>query len=149
MTSYFEIAGEIIECHEILTSPELRAFGTEVASISMGISEGYKSASPSSKGVSEKDSLFTHWVKVSSLGVRKMGPDLCVSIITPPLLTLNMRETESMKSDVKINTDIPTEFHLSLDMSVFEFLFYLDKVQELTQTNVCIRCGYTYCGCWR
>ena len=29
---------------------------------------------------------------------------LAVSIITPPLLTLNMRETESMDSDVKINT---------------------------------------------
>ena len=81
MTSYFEIAGEIIECHEILTSPELRAFGTEVASISMGISEGYKSATPSSAVADDgvvKDSLFTHWVKVSSLGVRKMGPDLLI-----------------------------------------------------------------------
>jgi hypothetical protein len=31
---------------------------------------------------------------------------LTVSIITPPLLTLNMRETESMKSGVKINSPI-------------------------------------------
>ena len=40
-------------------------------------------------------------------GGRKRGGNwriLCVSIITPPLLTLNMREIESMKSDVKINT---------------------------------------------
>ena len=29
--------------------------------------------------------------------------NLWVSIITPPLLTLNMRVTESMKCDVKIN----------------------------------------------
>ncbi len=43
-----------------------------------------------------------------------------VSIITPPLLTLNMRETEKHESDVKINNPTP-----------------------------CIRCGYTYCGCWR
>jgi hypothetical protein len=78
MTTYFEIGGHIVECHEILTSPELKSFGTEVSSIAMGISEGYKSAAPSSKGVSEKDSLLTHWVKVSSLGVRKMGPDVLI-----------------------------------------------------------------------
>ncbi len=76
MTSYFEIGGHIVECHEILTSPELKQFVSEVAVVSAGVSDGYKSASQSSKGVSEKDSLFTHWVKVSSLGLRTMGPDV-------------------------------------------------------------------------
>ena len=77
MTSYFEIAGHIVECHEVLTSPELKQFASEVATISSGISEGYKSAAPSSlSGGKEKDSLFTHWVKTSSLPARKMGGDL-------------------------------------------------------------------------
>ncbi len=82
MTSYFEIAGHIVECHEILTSPELKQFVSEVATVSSGISEGYKSAASSSlSGGKEKDSLFIHWLKVSSLGLRTMGPD--IALLTP------------------------------------------------------------------
>ena len=81
MTSYFEIGGHIVECHEILTSPELKSFVSEVAVVSAGVSEGYKSAAQSSKGVSEtKDSLFLHWLKVSSLGVRTMGRDIALGL---------------------------------------------------------------------
>ena len=78
MTSYFEIGGHIVECHEVLTSPELRDFVTEVSSVSHGISEGYKSAAPSSKsGGKDKDSLFTHWLKTITYPTRKLaGPDL-------------------------------------------------------------------------
>jgi len=75
MTSYFEIAGEIIECHEILTSPEFKAFVSEVSTVSSEISDAYKSAAPSSKS-GGKDSLFIHWLKVSSHPARKMGPDI-------------------------------------------------------------------------
>lgn len=44
----------------------------------------------------------------------------CVSIITPPLLTLNMRETESMKSDVKINNDDKCEACFRDDVDTVE-----------------------------
>lgn len=57
-----------------------------------------------------------------------------VSIITPPLLTLNMRVTESMKSDVKINKGIRIKYGLTVRPAA---------------PAACIRCGYTYCGCWR
>ena len=71
MTSYFEIAGHIVECHEILTSPELEQFVSEVTPVISGISEGYKSAASSSlSGGKEKDSLFTHWLKTSTVPLR-------------------------------------------------------------------------------
>jgi len=77
MTSYFEIGGHIVECHEILTSPELKSFVAEVTPVISDVSDAYKSAAPSSRsGGKEKDSLFTHWVKTSSLPARKMGGDI-------------------------------------------------------------------------
>ncbi len=77
MTSYFEIGGHIVECHEVLTSPELKSFVREVTPVISGIHESYKSAAPSSRsGGKDKDSLFIHWAKTSSLPARKMGGDI-------------------------------------------------------------------------
>ena len=78
MTSYFEIAGHIVECHEILTSPELKQFIRETTPVATGIVDSYKSAAPSSlPGGKEKDSLLTHWLKTITFPTRKLaGEDI-------------------------------------------------------------------------
>ena len=76
MTSYFEIGGHIVECHEVLTSPEFKRFVQEVAPIVQGVSESYKSAAPSSKsGGKDKDSLFIHWLKTITFPARQMADE--------------------------------------------------------------------------
>ena len=78
MTSYFEIAGEIIEWHDVLTSPELKTFVREVAVPLSSAAVEARSASktPVVASGNEKDSLFTHWLKTSSLPARKLVPGL-------------------------------------------------------------------------
>jgi hypothetical protein len=78
MTSYFEIAGEIIECHDVLTSPEFKTFVKEVAVplSSAAIEARAEAKTPVSR---EKDSLFVHWLKTSTVPLRKMGPSMLIT----------------------------------------------------------------------
>jgi len=78
MTSYFEIAGEIIECHDVVTSPEFKTFVKEVAVplSSAAIEARARAQTPVSR---EKDSLFVHWLKTSTVPLRKMGPSMLIT----------------------------------------------------------------------
>lgn len=80
MTSYFEIAGEIIEWHDVLTSPELKTFVKEVAVPLSSAAVEARSASktPVVASGNEKDSLFTHWIKTSTVPLRKLGPSMMI-----------------------------------------------------------------------
>jgi len=78
MTSYFEIAGEIIECHDVVTSPEFKTFVKEVAvPLSSAAREARARAKTSVS--SDKDSLFVHWLKTSTVPLRKMGPSMLIT----------------------------------------------------------------------
>lgn len=80
MTSYFEIAGEIIEWHDVLTSPELNTFVREVAvPMATAAAESRRDAkTPVVAFGKDKDSLFTHWIKTSTVPLRKLGPSMMI-----------------------------------------------------------------------
>ena len=64
MTSYFEIAGHIVECHEVMTSPELAAFVSEVAvPIARRATETFESAARDK--IETRDPLWEHWLKAN------------------------------------------------------------------------------------
>ena len=80
MTSYFEIAGEIIEWNDVLSSPEFKTFVSEVAvPLTSAAAEARVAAKiPVVASGKDKDSLFVHWVKTSSVPLRKLGPGLMI-----------------------------------------------------------------------
>ena len=79
MTSYFEIAGEIIEWHDVLTSPEFKTFVKDVAvPLSSAAIEARSDAKTSVLSADKKDSLFVHWVKTSSVPLRKLAPGFMI-----------------------------------------------------------------------
>ena len=84
MTSYFEIAGEIIECYDVLTSPELKTFVKEVAVPigSAAIEARRDSQTPVVASGKDKDSLFIHWLKTSTVPLRKLGPGMFIGKVS-------------------------------------------------------------------
>ncbi len=58
-----------------------------------------------------------------------------------------MRSIEKCKTDVKINSDIPIDFDLSLGLSPLEYIFYLDKIDLFTFIGICRNCGQWACRC--
>lgn len=80
MTSYFEIAGEVIECYDVLTSPEFKTFVKESAvPLSSAAIEARTDLKIPVLSADKKDSLFVHWLKTSTVPLRKLGPSMLIS----------------------------------------------------------------------
>ena len=96
MTSYFEIAGHIVECHDVLTSPELAKFVSEVVKpVAAEVSDSFSSLGSDKKET--KDPLWEHWLKVVSLPARSL-PDLVLKpnpiVFVPRAIAVGLKQVE-------------------------------------------------------